>query len=158
MANLFIKMLEKFCQGTVFVQTKSKQRSKKTTKKKTTAAAEKRRSRNGEMSEIDKVRDESVEECCIGGLTGRAHLVMREMWSLKLSFPAFNGLDLIYPPTSTSFDWSAKRRPRRTFFLSFRCKFMKSPRMVFLFTPQLSCSAIHQIASELNNGTCVPWL
>lgn len=50
MANLFIKMLEKFCQGTVFVQTKSKQR------KKAKKNSEKR-SRNEEMSEIDKVRE-----------------------------------------------------------------------------------------------------
>lgn len=55
MANLFIKMLEKFCQGTVYVQAKSKkQRSKQKGGKKTAAAA--KRPRNKEMSEIDKVR------------------------------------------------------------------------------------------------------
>lgn len=49
MANLFIKMLEKFCQGTVYVQAKGK--AKKGGKKKKAPAK-----RTKEMSEIDKVR------------------------------------------------------------------------------------------------------
>lgn len=70
MANLFIKMLEKFCQGTVFVQTKSKQRGQKTknknnNNKRKNQGATAGRSGNEEMSEIDKVRtaEQSVEQC-----------------------------------------------------------------------------------------------
>lgn len=52
MANLYIKMLEKFCQGTVFVQSKGRQK-KQSKNKKTQKATSKRQ--NKEMSEIDKV-------------------------------------------------------------------------------------------------------
>lgn len=55
MANLFIKMLEKFCKGTVFVQTKQRGKSSAKNKNKRATSA-KRPPQNEEMSEIDKVQ------------------------------------------------------------------------------------------------------
>lgn len=54
MANLFIKMLEKFCQGTVFVQAKARGKAAGKKKQRQRKAQPKKQA-EGEMSEIDKV-------------------------------------------------------------------------------------------------------
>lgn len=56
MANLFIKMLEKFCQGTVFVQEKQRGRQSKNKNQKRSSKKQQKEAGNEEMSEIDKVR------------------------------------------------------------------------------------------------------
>lgn len=58
--NLFIKMLEKFCQGTVYVQTKMRGGGKKKANKKGASAGAAKRQHNEEMSEIDKVREVGI--------------------------------------------------------------------------------------------------
>jgi hypothetical protein len=60
--NIFFKMLEKFCQGSVVVQTKSKRKSqkKRTTKKKGTAAGSRKQAKQQLTAEEVEVSGKNI--------------------------------------------------------------------------------------------------